>query len=257
MLFINPHQPWYGSGMFTEMHVRSDEGWNFSGAMYPGSPFPTAGFSDRLGWAYTLNQADISDTYRLTFDHPDDRLKYRYGDGYRQAEEWRVQLKVSNEVTGLETRDLVLRKSHYGPIIAREDAEHFLAVKVPKLYTGSRMVQALAQAKARSFEEWYAAASMQLLQTFNTTYADMDGNIFYLYNGTVARRDPAVDWTVPVDGSDPRNEWGSFHPIEELPQVLNPTSGVRAELQLVALHHYRRRQPFTQRLSALHGRRQA
>ena len=225
MLFINPHQPWYGSGMFTEMHVVSGEGLNFSGAMYPGGPLPTAGFNERLGWAYTVNAADISDTYRLTFDHPSDPLKYRYGDGYRQAEEWRATIHVLGDDGHLEPREVALRRSHYGPIVAREDDEHYLAVRVPRLYEGSRMVQALAQAKARTFEEWYAAVSMQLLQTFNTTYADADGNIFYLYNGTFARRDPSLDWTKPVDGADPNNEWGPFHPIEELPQVLNPPSG--------------------------------
>ena len=224
MLFINPHQPWYGSGMFTEMHVVSDEGWNFSGTMYPGGPFPTAGFSEHLGWAYTVNEADISDVYRLTFDHPGDPLKYRYGDGYRHAEEWQVEIGVRTD-SGVEKRPYTLRKSHYGPIIGRENDVHFLAVRVPKLHEGSRMVQALAQAKAKDFDEWYSAVSMQQLQTFNTMYADRDGNIFYLYNGTVARRDPSLDWTKPIDGSNPANEWGGFHPVDELPQVLNPPSG--------------------------------
>jgi len=223
MLFINPHQPWYGSRMFTEMHVKSDSGWDFSGAMFPGSPFPTAGFNDRLGWAYTVNQADIADIYRLTFDHPDDPDLYRYGDGWRRSESWQVSLKV--RVDGeMQTRHYLLRRSHYGPIIKQEDDTHSLAARVPRLYDGSRMVQALAQARARNFDEWYAAASSLQLQTFNTMYADADGNIFYLYNGTVAKRKPGVDWTRPVDGADPEMEWGGFHPIEELPQVLNPRS---------------------------------
>ena len=224
MLFINPHQPWYGSGMFTEMHVKSDEGWNFSGAMYPGAPFPTAGFNDHLGWAYTVNAADIADVYRLSFDHPSDPALYRYGKGYRRAEEWSVELKV-NQGDATKTRRFALRSSHYGPIVAQENDVHALAVKVPKLYDGSRMVQALAQTKAKNFVEWYEAASALRLQTFNTMYADRDGNIFYLYNGTIAKRDPSVDWSQPVDGSDPALEWGPFHPIEELPQVFNPPSG--------------------------------
>ena len=235
----------------------SDEGLNFSGAMYPGGPLPTAGFNERLGWAYTVNAADISDTYRLTFDHPTDPLKYRYGSGYRDAEEWSATIHVLGEDGELEPRQVVLRRSHYGPIIAREDDGHYLAVRVPRLYEGSRMVQALAQAKARTFEEWYAAVSMQLLQTFNTTYADADGNIFYLYNGAIARRDPSVDWTRPVDGADPNNEWGPFHPVEELPQVLNPPSGYVQNCQLVAVHDHRRRQSVAARLPALHGRGQA
>lgn len=222
MLFINPHQPWYGSGMFTEMHVKSDSGWDFSGAMYPGSPFPTAGFNDRLGWAYTVNQADIADTYRLTLDHPNDPDLYRYDDTWRRVDSVQVSLKVKDEDTA---RRYVVRRSHYGPIVHQEDETHFIAVRVPRLYDGSRMVQALAQARAKNFDEWYAAASSLQLQTFNTMYADADGNIFYLYNGTVAKRKAGVDWTRPVDGADPQMEWGRFHSIEELPQVLNPPSG--------------------------------
>lgn len=224
MLFINPHQPWYGSGMFTEMHVRSDEGWNFSGTMFPGSPFPTAGFNDRLGWAYTVNSADISDVYRLQFDHPSDPLQYRYGDGYKTAQQWTASIKVKTDA-GMEAREFTFRKTHYGPVISKPGDKEYLAVRVPRLYDGSRIIQSLAQTKAKDFNEWYAAVSQQRLQTFNTMYADADGNIFYLYNGVMAERDPAQDWTQPVDGSDPKNEWGPFHPVEELPQVLNPISG--------------------------------
>ena len=32
MLLINPHQPYYGFGQFYEAHLRSGEGWNFTGA---------------------------------------------------------------------------------------------------------------------------------------------------------------------------------------------------------------------------------
>jgi acyl-homoserine lactone acylase PvdQ len=226
MLFINPHQPWYGWGMFTEMHVRSDEGLDFSGAMYPGGPLPTAGFNRRLGWAYTVNEADISDVYRLTFDHPTDRLLYRYADGWRRAEEWTVTIAIRDAANNrLAPTRFTLRKSHYGPLLAREDSTHWLAVRVPKLHSASRLSQALAQAKARNFTEWRAAASRLDLQTLNTTYADADGNIYYLYNGAIPKRDLSVDWTKPVDGADPRFEWNGFHPIDELPQVLNPPSG--------------------------------
>ncbi len=56
-------------------------------------------------------------------------------------------------------------------------------------------------------------------------YADRRGNIYYLYNGTVPRRDPRFDWQKPVDGSDPATEWRGFHTIDELPQLTNPPTG--------------------------------
>ncbi len=224
MLFINPHQPWFGTGMFTELHVRSDEGWNFSGSTFPGGPFPTMGHNDYLGWAYTVNEPDVGDVYRLTFDHPTDKLQYRYGDGWKTASEWSSTIKVLTPEK-LEERTYTFRKSHYGPIMSKEDDTHYLAVKIAKLMEGSRIVQSLAQTKATNFDEWIAAAGMLQLQMFNTVYADRDGNIFYVYNGTVAKKDPKQNWMEPVDGSDPKNEWGDYYTIWELPHVLNPESG--------------------------------
>ena len=63
------------------------------------------------------------------------------------------------------------------------------------------------------------------LPLFNTIYADAHGDIAYIYNGIVPRRDASFDWTHPVDGSDPRTEWQGIHPIDDLPQVLNPSAG--------------------------------
>lgn len=220
MLFVNPHQPWYGTGMFTELHVRSDEGWNFSGTTFPGGPFPTAGFNEHLGWAYTVNEPDIGDVYRVIFDHPSDPLQYRFDDGWRTAEEWKATLKV-----GTEEREYTFRRTHHGPVMGKEDDKNYLAVRVAKLFEGSRMAQSLEMTKATNFEDWYAAAGMMHLQMFNTVYADKDNNIFYLYNGTIAKKDPAYDWQNTVDGSTSKTDWGPYHTIEELPQVLNPISG--------------------------------
>ena len=138
--------------------------------------------------------------YRLTFDHPTDRLKYRYGNDWKDASEWKDTIKVRT-ASGVETRNYTFRESHDGPIIKKEDDKHYLAVKIAKLFDGSRIEQALAMTKAKNFDEWKAAFSGLNLQMFNTVYADVEGNIFYVYNGSVPRRDPSFDWTQPVDGA--------------------------------------------------------
>ena len=224
MLFVNPHQPFYGPGQFYEAHVKNQEGINFSGACFFGSPFPSLGHNEYLGWAYTVNEPDIADVYRETFDLEGQPLMYRYADGYRKATQWQDSIEVKTD-EGMETRQFTFLKTHHGPCVAVEDDQHRLAVKIAALFGGTRIEQGLRMIKAKNLEEWLEANRLQLLPMFNAAYADRKGNIFYLYNGTIPIREPGFDWRRPVDGSDPRTEWKGIHPLEDLPQVLNPPTG--------------------------------
>ena len=103
MLFINPHQPFFGPGQWIEGHVHSESGWNMSGATFPGSPFPSLGHNDNLGWSHTVNSPDIIDVWAEKFDDPKNPLNYKYGNGYRAATEWTDTVKVKTD-KGAETR---------------------------------------------------------------------------------------------------------------------------------------------------------
>src|SRR5713226_4689086 len=70
MLFINPHQPFFGPGQWYEGHVHSDQGWNMSGASFFGSPYPSIGHNEYLGWSHTVNDPDIVDLFVEKFDDP-------------------------------------------------------------------------------------------------------------------------------------------------------------------------------------------
>lgn len=224
MLFINPHQPYYGYGQFGEAHLHSAEGLNVSGSFIFGSPMILIGRNEHLGWANTTNEPGIGGAWIETFDDPANPLNYKYGDGYRTAEEWKDTILVKGS-GGLEERTYTFRKTHHGPILGKHAENKYLAGRLSQLFEGNRMRQLLAMAHAKNVTEFKQAISTSDFPLFNMTVADRDGNISYIYAGAVPKRDPQFDWTQPVDGSDPRTEWGELHPIEDLPTVDNPISG--------------------------------
>jgi penicillin amidase len=224
LLFANPHQPWFGFGQMYEAHLRSGEGWNFSGATFFGSPLPGMGHNEHLGWTFTTNEPDVADVWRETFDDPQHPLRYRDGAGYRTAVAWEEPLRIKT-LDGFITRTYHFSRTHHGPIVSQEDAQHRLAVRIARLYDTVLLRQAVKLLKAQTFADFRAALSGMNFPIMNVLYADRQGNIFYLYNGIIPRRNPRFDWTKPVDGSDPATEWQGFHTLDDLPQIFNPASG--------------------------------
>ena len=223
MLFINPHQPWYGIGQFYELHLHSKETLRFSGACFFGTPIPTLGHSEYLGWTYTVNEPDVADSWTIKFDDPDEPLNYRYGNGHRKAEEWteKIGLLVDGNV---EEKNITFRKTHHGPIVRQNDGQH-IAARVGRLYSLDRFGQALGMIQAKNFKQWYQVFSNCAIPMFNVVYADRDGTTFYGYNGAVPIRKEGFNWKGTVDGSNPETEWNGYHTLEQLPQVLNPKCG--------------------------------
>jgi penicillin amidase len=223
MLFVNPHQPFFGPGQWIEGHVHSDSGWDMAGATFPGAPFPSLGHNGNLGWSHTVNVPDIIDVWAEKFDDPKNPLSYKYGAGYRAATEWTDSIKVRSG-KGAETRTFKFRKTHHGPVVAVRDGAP-LTVRMSKFESNGVVEQRYLMSKARNFKEFRQAMARLDIPMFNTMYADRDGAIWYLYNGAVPKRDQKYDWLKPVDGSDPGTEWQGYHTIDELPQILNPPSG--------------------------------
>jgi acyl-homoserine-lactone acylase len=223
MLFINPHQPFFGPGQWYEGHVHSDEGWDMSGASFFGSGFPTIGHNAVLGWSHTVNEPDIVDLYEETFDNPNDALAYRYDGAYRHATEWTETVRVKTG-DGLTDRTFTFRKTHHGPIVAKRNGKP-LAVKMAKFEEGGQLDEWYAMSKARNFEQFKTAMAAVAVPMFNAIYADREGNIFYVYNGAVPKRSSKFNWSRPVDGSTSETEWQGYHTFNELPQVTNPKSG--------------------------------
>jgi len=248
MLLANPHMPWFGFTQLFEVHLHSQRAgssptpappansssptpalpestpWNFIGAAFYGSPVPALGHNDRLGWTLVTNAPDIADLWRVRFTNPDNPLAYEYDGAWRSACQWTETIRVRKSQE-IEERRLTFRKTHHGPVVVREDDQTMLAAQISGLFDVVPMRQSLAMMRARTLDEFRTAlAPMQLLYS-NLIYADCDGNVWYVYNGRIPRRNPDVDWSRPVDGGDPATQWLGMHELDELPQTLNPSAG--------------------------------
>ena len=79
--------------------------------------------------------------------------------------------------------------------------------------------------KARSFQEWLDALRLMALPMFNFTYADGQGNIYYVYNALLPVRAEGYDWSRYLPGDTSETLWTRYLPFERLPQIENPASG--------------------------------
>ena len=79
--------------------------------------------------------------------------------------------------------------------------------------------------QATTLDEWTDAMRLRAYPRSNFTYADGDGNVFYLWNAAMPVFPHPYDDTraVPVTRRD--QIWSAMHALDELPQVLNPPGG--------------------------------
>ncbi len=222
LLFQNPHVGFFGGGQRYEAHLHSDEGYRVSGFAILGTPMIRSGHNERLGWTHTNTAADDADAFRVEFPDAQRPLEYRYDGGFRSAEEWEDTLRVRIDTTLVERR-FRFRRTHHGPVVRLGDG--YAAIRVARFEDGGSLQQWYAMGKADDFDSFRTALAQTAFPVSNTMYADVAGNIFFVQGNAVPRRAAGPDWTRPVDGADPANDWQGYHDFEELPQLRNPASG--------------------------------
>ena len=114
----------------------------------------------------------------------------------------------------------------HGPIIKTEDGDP-IALKVAGLDRPFAAEEYWQMAMAHNFAEYTKAVSRLQVPTFNIIYADRDGHIEYLYNGTLPKRSKGdlAYWAGIVPGDTSETLWTEYHSFDELPKVIDPPNG--------------------------------
>ncbi|MBV7259236.1 acylase [Erythrobacter crassostreae] len=221
-LISNSHQPLRGGVAWYELTVESEEGWHFTGANFPGSPFPFLGHNRHLGWTNTVNRPDMADIYKLEMNEASDQ--YRLDGEWRDLETKTVFLPVRMGPVVLPIPRKIHRSIH-GPVIENDNG--FFAVRYGGMDSVDQLDAYYRINKATNFEEWQTQMARMAIPSTNFIYADETGNIAYLYNAAIPDRpeDVEANWRSVLDGNRSDLIWEGSVDYEEIPKVINPSSG--------------------------------
>lgn len=219
LLLINPHTSFYFRG---ELHVVSEEGLNAYGASTWGQFFVYQGFNENTGWMHTSTYVDFMDEYIEDVREEDGELQYRYGDEWRPVEVSEVTLRYKDG-DAMRERRFPMYHTHHGPV-THQLGDDWVVTRI-NWDPVNALIQSFTRTKLADHGEFVEMMRIRRNSSNNTVFADSSGNIAYFHGNFVPRRDPAYDYSQPVDGSNPATDWQGLHTVEETITILNPANG--------------------------------
>lgn len=219
-LLSNSHQPWAGGVAWYEMHIQSGEGWHFSGANFPGMPFPALGHNATLGWTNTVDRPDLIDVYKLVLN--EDGTQYRYDGKWLPLEKKRIWLRYKLGPLLIPVFKYAYR-SVQGPVIVNKSGAW--AINYGGKDTIGQLDQYYRLSRARNWDEWSAAMAMHQIPATNFIYGDATGRIALIYNAQFPNRKPGFDYRGVLPGDTSRAYASGGVPWSMVPQNVAPKSG--------------------------------
>jgi acyl-homoserine-lactone acylase len=223
ILLRNPHLNWRAG--YYEAHLRVPGVIDFYGDFRVGYPlYFNGGFNANLGWATTNNGPDIEEIYSLAAD-PSRPDMYRLDGKFHALERETLTVEYVDEEGALASESRDFFSTSIGPVIHRTDTLVYV-VKSAEQGQYRYAEQFLKMMQASDLEEWKQAMRIRAQVVSNFTYADRDGNIFYVWNATIPRRPgPSGHDTLAVEAVASADVWNELIPWDSLPQLRNPAGG--------------------------------
>lgn len=223
-LAVNSHQPYTGTVAWYEARLKSEEGLDIVGGVFPGSPLILHGAGPSVGWAATVNRPDLSDVFLLTVDDPKKPRKYQMDGQWKDltVKPIKFRVKLWGPFSLPVTREGLW--SEHGPVFVTERGVFAVS------YVGQGELryldQYLAMNTAKTVADWRAAqSSINAIPSVNYVVADSQGHIAYFYNARMPAREEGWDRKKVLPGDVSETLWRGVEPVERLPAVMDPASG--------------------------------
>jgi penicillin amidase len=201
-----------------EVHLTAP-GWNVKGFTLPGAPLVVIGHNDHIAWGFTNNGADVEDLYIEAFNPA-------AADQYRVNGKW-IKAQTFDEiihVKGQPDEHLPVVVTRHGPVVRREGGKAY-ALRWTATEPGGLSNTYTLLGKAQNWEEFRGVMKHVWGPGQNVVYADVKGNIGYIMAARVPIRKKGHG-EVPMPGDVDDYEWTGYIPFDQLPQALNPDSGL-------------------------------
>lgn len=219
MLYINPHVSFY---FRPEVHMVSEEGLNAYGAVTWGQFFIYQGFNENAGWMHTSCYVDAADTYIEEVEERPYGWAYRYEGKFRRVKTKSIPLRFKNG-DGWQQKNIVAYFTHHGPVMAKRNNQYLSMKADNRLMDG--LIQCWNRTKVKGLADFKKTLDLKGNISNSTVYADKEGNIAYWHGNRIPKRNPALDWTQPVDGTTKATEWQGYHSVNETVHQINPPNG--------------------------------
>jgi acyl-homoserine lactone acylase PvdQ len=218
---IDPHLSWYDQFRFYQVRIYAGD-FNVSGVSILGVPIPSLGHSRWCSIAMTTGGPDTSDVFEEELN-PANPRQYRYDGQWRdmQVRKERVGVKVGDRI---DWREVEIEYTHHGPVVAHKAGKAY-SMAIPYANEVGLSDQIYQMLTARNLEEMKRAIANFQLMAQNIMVGTVQGDIYYVRNGRVPIRAKGVDPSRPVPGNTSATEWQGLHPLSDLVQITNPTTG--------------------------------
>jgi penicillin G amidase len=205
--------------------------WNVEGFTIPGAPAVVVGKNKNISWGITNIMLDDADFYVEKLDST--QKKYLLNGEWKNLKIFKDTIKVKN------AKEIVfeIKSTHRGPIISEIHPFSVLypdskgSAVISMRWLGAEFSDELnafySINKAKNWNEFKSCFQFYGLPGQNFLYADVSGNIGYMFGGKLPIRS-SVSPTFIYDGTTDKYDWRGIVPTNELPSIFNPAANFLA-----------------------------
>ena len=221
-IFCNdPHLALGLPSIWFELHIHTPD-FNAYGVSFPGMPGIMIGFNDYIAWGETNVGQDVEDLFKIQWVDKS-RSKYLV-DGKEMDVTYRMEeIKVKGSKTIIDT----VKYTIWGPVYNTSlHGNHDLAMRwlchdIPDTDEYNVFVNAM---KCKSYEEYLKSTEGYITPGQNFGFASVSGDVALRVNGRLPAK-YEQDGRFVEYGNNSKNNWQSWIPKNQNPQIINPKRG--------------------------------